>query len=234
MAIPVMLCAEPRDAHGSDCIGPVERYRYEALPENSGSEMEYSSLTIEKRSGRLTYTAESRTSGSSERIRIETGVLGRFYQAVRDYRSQAKEEKEQIRCDGEWAYLQKESNHHHIRKYKLSGKPFFGVDGSLLILMRFYPFTEKPVWPVFMIDFSGETVTLDLRNTGEENVEVPAGTYVCYRMEAVIRIPVLRPKIIFWVAKDSPHFLVKSIGKRGPFTPSYVTRLLADENGNKP
>jgi hypothetical protein len=103
------------------------------------------------------------------------------------------------------------------------------VDGSLLLLFRSFPFDRSVTWFLFMVDFSGASITVELRQAGVESVIVPAGTFECYRMDVVVGIPLLRPRIIYWVTKKAPHFLVKSIGKRGPFTDSYETFLLSVE-----
>ncbi|HET6461422.1 MAG TPA: hypothetical protein VFG29_11640 [Syntrophales bacterium] len=56
-----------------------------------------------------------------------------------------------------------------------------------------------------------------------------AGTFDCYKMEVTVEIPIFRPHIIYWVTKKEPHFLVKSVGRRGPFTRYYATFLLSIE-----
>ena len=78
-----------------------------------------------------------------------------------------------------------------------------------------------------MVDFSGETVTVTVRQAGKDVVVVPAGEFQCFRIEVIVHIPILRPKLTYWVTTDEPHFMVKSIGKRGPFTRTYVTVLKA-------
>ena len=77
-----------------------------------------------------------------------------------------------------------------------------------------------------MIDFSGTSVSVTVRQAGIENIAVPPGAFECYRIEVIVNIPLIRPKIIYWVTKDEPHFMVKHKGKRGPFTTSYATYLV--------
>jgi hypothetical protein len=60
-------------------------------------------------------------------------------------------------------------------------------------------------------------------------IAVPVGTFACYRMEVIVGISLLRPRVIYWVTKDAPHFLVKNVGKRGPFTDTYITTLISRE-----
>jgi len=46
-----------------------------------------------------------------------------------------------------------------------------------------------------------------------------------------------RPKIVFWLSRAEPHFLVKHVGKRGPFTDTFETVLTAvgtPDGGGRP
>jgi len=76
-----------------------------------------------------------------------------------------------------------------------------------------------------MIDFSGKAVAATARQTGIEPITVPAGEFSCYRMEVLIDTFILSPTIVCWVTTEKPHFVVKSEGKRGIFTPKYITAL---------
>jgi len=101
----------------------------------------------------------------------------------------------------------------------------FAVDASLLYLMRQFPFDTGEEWRVFMADFSGQSVTVSVSNQGTELVTVPAGIFMCYRMEVRVSVAFLKATITYWLTKSSPHFLVKHIGKKGPFTKTYTTVL---------
>jgi len=65
------------------------------------------------------------------------------------------------------------------------------VEGSLLVLLRFFPYDSATRWDLFMIDFSGESVTASARQAGIERITVPAGEFPCYRMEVVIHTFIL-------------------------------------------
>jgi hypothetical protein len=58
---------------------------------------------------------------------------------------------------------------------------------------------------------------------------VPAGEFECYRIEMVVDLPIFHPKVINWISTQKPNFLVKYQGKKGPFTPSYITSLVSWE-----
>ena len=101
------------------------------------------------------------------------------------------------------------------------------ADVSLLHLMRSFPFGTDAVWSVFMADFSGSFVSVSITNAGTESVSVPAGVFLCHRMDVAVKILFFRPRITFWLSAEPPHFLVKHRGKRGPFTRTYATELVA-------
>jgi hypothetical protein len=103
------------------------------------------------------------------------------------------------------------------------------VDGSLLALLRFFPFDEGKNWNLFMVDFSGYSVTVTILQEGREKIAVPAGEFECYRLATVVNIPVLKPRITYWLSTRKPNFMVKHQGKRGPFTSSYTTSLISFE-----
>ena len=107
------------------------------------------------------------------------------------------------------------------------------VDGSLLALLRFFSFNAGRARNFFMLDFSGYSITVTVHQEAIEKISVPAGEFECYRLVAVVNIPVLKPKITYWLGTQKPHFLVKHEGKRGPFTPSYSTVLVSSEWKNQ-
>lgn len=118
------------------------------------------------------------------------------------------------------------------KKRKLPKSQKLAVDISLLYQMRSFPFGKYEEWQVFMADFSGHFITVSVRDRGVERITVPAGTFECYRMEVDVGWFFLKTKIIYWLTANSPHFLVKHEGKRGPFTKSYTTMLNSMERRN--
>ena len=113
------------------------------------------------------------------------------------------------------------------KQYELPQNKQFAVDGSLLVLLRSFPFNEGKEGNVFMVDFSGYAITVTIRQAGIEKVVVPAGELECYRIEVVVNLPIFHPKVTYWISVRKPNFLVKHEGKKGPFTPSYITSLLS-------
>jgi hypothetical protein len=115
------------------------------------------------------------------------------------------------------------------KEHRLPLDKELAVDGSLLVLLRFFPFDEGRKWNLFMVDFSGYSITVTILQEGREKIAVPAGEFECYRLATVVNIPVLKPRITYWLSTQKPNFLVKHQGKRGPFTSSYTTSLISFE-----
>jgi hypothetical protein len=211
--------------------GPAERYRYEATPEGRHGSEARERIEIEcTRSGTgVRYASKVESSGGTEVTTLSLDGEGRFVSGERTTLapSGSKPTTDRIWRRGDVAYAEIGSD--EATPYRLPPDHSLAVDGSLLLLLRSFPFGEGQEWKVFMLDFSGASITVSLRQAGTETVTVPAGTFECYRMEVEVPIPLLRPKITYWISKQEPHYLVRQQGKRGPFTRSYVTVLTAVE-----
>jgi hypothetical protein len=103
----------------------------------------------------------------------------------------------------------------------------FGVDMSLLALIRSFPFNTEKEWKVFVADFSRIYVTLTIRHAGTETIAVPAGRIRCHRIRLTVDMPIFSPKVDYWVSAAPPHYLVRHTGRRGPFSPVYTMSLSA-------
>ena len=116
-----------------------------------------------------------------------------------------------------------------VKEFELPSDQELAVDASLLLLLRRFPFEESAdvEQKVFMIDFSQRKVSVVVRRKAIESVSVPAGVFECYRMEVEVRMPIIKPKITFWITTDPPHFMVRHEGRRGPFTRVYETVLMS-------
>jgi hypothetical protein len=101
------------------------------------------------------------------------------------------------------------------------------VDSSLLLLLRSFPFGTPAVWRLLMVDFSQVTIAATVSHVATERIRVPAGEFECHRMEVVVALGPLKPRVTFWISSAEPHFLVRHEGKKGPFTPYYETSLLS-------
>ncbi len=208
-----------------------EGYLYEALPVNGdGAQKERGEIAISYTAGNIFYKARIFSSKSSEEIKIETDVEGGFISGIRQVFSSDKglSMEERVWSEKDKVLVQRLGDG-KLNTFNIPADRRFAVDGSLLLLLRFFPFEKDETWKVFMVDFTGYTITVEVRNAGLEIITVPAGIFECYRMEVVVGIPLLHPKIEYWLAKDAPHYLVKNVGKRGPFTDTYVTTLISKQ-----
>jgi hypothetical protein len=230
LLVPLLPCLVLPATMGGDApaTSPAELLRYEALPAGAPSESraEVVDVRIVQDHGNFTYAATITSVESVERVKIETDAEGRFLSGARDL-SEAKGRQtssQKLWREGQTVYVERGEGARST-EVAIPRSRTVAVDGSLLVLLRFFPFDTGTEWTLFMVDFSGASVTVSLRQTGTERVSVPAGLFLCYRIELVVQIPILRPTFTYWVAAEKPHFLVKSVGKRGPFTPMYLTVL---------
>jgi hypothetical protein len=211
----------------------VEKYRYEAIP--AGGEASHRESVevkwIDESSG-FEYISRTISPEKIEDITIHTEGQGRFISALRTTSSPQNEkiEQEKVWTADDKVYIEKGTGEEKKRKdFELPKDKLLAVDGSLLVLLRFFPFNQGKEWKVFMVDFSGYTVTVTIRQEDIEKVVVPAGEFECYRIEIVADLPIFHPKVINWVSTRKPNFLVKYQGKQGPFTPSYIISLVSGE-----
>ena len=229
MIVPLaLLClaAGPPD----QALLPGERYRYEAVPLGAG-DANRESIEMEIREDRqgLRYRSRTRTPRGREEIEIEADPAGIVQSARQTITGEHRSEGVTLRRKAGGIRLIGDRGENAERTFAVPLGKTLAVDGSLLLLIRRFPFGQRAVSPLFMVDFSGASVTVELSEAGLETVTVPAGTFACYRMEVTVDIPILHPRLLYWVTKRPPHFLVRSVGKRGPFTPSYETTLVSAE-----
>jgi len=208
-----------------------ERYRYEAVPIGGGAEKKESTeITLIDEGPGVAYISKTVSPEDIEKITIHMDRDGRFISGLRTTSSPQNErlQQERVWIAGHKAYVEKGAGEEKKRKeHALPQDLPFAVDGSLLVLLRSFPFNESKKWTVFMVDFSGYAIQVTVRQAAVERVVVPAGEFECYRMEVVVDIPIFHPKVTYWLSVPKPHYLVKHQGRKGPFTPSYVTSLVS-------
>jgi hypothetical protein len=206
----------------------VETYHYEAVAAGKESDKEEIGLTFFFEEDSAAYASTIVSAKSDERITIKMTKEGNLISGARSLlRSPGGATEEKIWRDGKAAYVEQTSgtDKKTIRLDIPEGRTL-AVEGSLLVLLRFFPYDSATRWDLFMIDFSGKFVTATARQAGIERITVPAGEFSCYRMEVLIHTFILSPTIICWVTTEKPHFVVKNEGKRGLFSPKYITTLI--------
>jgi len=211
----------------------VEKYRYEAIPVGGeSSDRELVEIKWVEENPGFEYISKTTSPEEVEEITIHTDREGKFISGLRITSSR---QNEKVRQEKVWvadrkAYIEKGKGEKGVRKeHDLPQDMPLAVDGSLLVLLRSFPFNQHKEWNVFMVDFSGYAIAVNIRQEGIEKVVVPAGEFECYRMETVVDLPIFHPKVINWISTRKPNFMVKFQGRKGPFTSSYITSLVSLE-----
>jgi len=210
-----------------------EKYRYEALPIGGDAvKRESTEITLIDEARGVEYISKTISPEDIEEITIHMDRGGRFISGLRTTSSRQNErlQQERVWIADHKAYVEKGTGEEKKRKeHALPQDMPLAVDGSLLVLLRSFPFNQGKEWTVFMVDFSGYAIQVTVRQAAMEKVVVPAGEFECYRVEVVVDIPIFHPKVTYWLSARKPNFLVKHQGRKGPFTPPYVTSLVSME-----
>jgi len=211
-----------------------ERYRYEAVPIGSreASRRKSIEMSIDHTDSQMIFTMKSISGKEVESIRIELDADGNFVSGARNVThpsGKSKFEGSMWRKQQNVYVKRRSGRGQKTREFDLPKNKPLAVDGSLLLLLRSFPFDQNREWKLFMVDFSQHSVSGTVRQAGVETIRVKAGEFECYRMEVIIHAFVFRPKITYWITKMEPHFLVKHQGKIGPFTRTYTTQLVSIE-----
>ncbi len=211
----------------------MKRYYYEAIPtDHPTSQKDSIKMEFIQAEGGLEYHSEVISSDSLEEISVQMDKEARFISGIRSFRQSLDKhvQEERIWRDPQKVVVERRTEEGIKRKeHQLPPDKELAVDGSLLGLLRFFPFDTGKKWNLFMVDFSGYSVTVTVLQEGRERITVPAGEFECYRLVMEVNVPLLKPKITYWLWTQEPNFLVKHQGKRGPFTPSYTTSLVSFE-----
>jgi hypothetical protein len=209
----------------------TEKYTYEAAPKGKErTKTEIIEMEFIHSSEQTTCNQRILRPDGQEVIKIEMLPDGSFFSGTKYFMNELGKTIRTVRIVRENGMVSVERHSEEKKEkknIKLPSDKVLAIDASLLVLMRNFPFDQGSQWDVFMVDFSRQSVSVSVRQAGVEKVLVPSGEFECYRMEVTVKVFIFRPKIIFWITKTSPHFLVKHTGKRGPFTPEYITSLVS-------
>lgn len=229
LLVPTRGLALP-DTVESGPAGPshVETYHYSAVAASRETGKEDIELALSFEEGSAEYISTIVSAKSDERITIKMTKEGNLVSATRSLRrGPGGPVEEKIWRDGNTAYVEQTSGtDKKTARLDIPAGKTLALEGSLLVLLRFFPYDSATRWELFMIDFSGDSVAATARQAGIERITVPAGEFSCYRMEVLVHTFILKPTIVCWVTREKPHFVVKNEGKRGIFTPKYITTLI--------
>jgi len=206
----------------------LERYAYVEHPAGrpAGGDAARVSLVVEHQPEGTQLSLVTLSARSEEAIVVSL-LAQEFATATRERRNGGVlVARESVRRAGDHVEIESHEGERVERKSVRLGDAPLAVDASLLLLFRDFVDAAPESSRVFMVDFSGRSITVDLRKRGTESVNVPAGTFRCHKLEVVVRFLVFEAVITYWVSVEAPHFLVKHVGKRGPFTRTTVTELV--------
>lgn len=210
----------------------IENYHYDILPAGSkdASQKKSMEMKIIHSDNHLLFTMNTVSKKETEEIKVEMNPDGYFISGTRDVVDSSGKSKFQASMwrEQKTVYVKRLSGGSwKTKKYRLPKDKPLAVDGSLLYLIRSFPFDQNQEWSLFMIDFSQRSVSISVRQAGLQNIRVKAGDFECYRIEVTVHVFIFRPKIIYWISKEKPHFLVKHYGKIGPLSRTYETSLVS-------
>jgi hypothetical protein len=206
----------------------IERYHYEAVPIGREDETEQIRLALSFDVEGIGFVSTSVSEKTEEKIRVRMTREGYLLWGARSFSTNSGDLTE--------ARIWRDENRVYIDQTGGDGKKTtirdipeastLAVEASLFVLMRFFPYNSATRWDLFMVDFRGKSAMATARQTGAEDIVVPAGMFPCYRIEVFFHVAVLNPKAVCWVTMEQPHVVVKSIGKRGIMTPTFITSLV--------
>ena len=228
----VCLLSDQPVTNAANNFQKIEKYRYEAVPvgNQEASRKKSIEMDISRADSQTTFTMKSVSAKEVEYIRLELEADHDFVSGVKNITSPSGKLKSEgsIWRNQQTVYVKRVSGKKQkIREYNLPEDKPLVVNGSLLLLLRSFPFEQNREWKLFMVDFSHNSVSGVVRQTGVETIRVKAGEFECYRMELIVHAFIFRPKITYWISKMEPHFLVKHRGKIGPLTRTYITKLVS-------
>lgn len=210
-------------------IALIEQYHYESTPvKKKNAAIETIDVRIIRNKNLLTYTSTRNTAEGIRTTELFLEPDGTFLTGFRKNTAPGGLTKNQstIKKSHEAIMVHRMiKDTAKVKKHAIPKDKQIAVDASLLVLMRSFPFSTDTVWHIFMVDFSGHTISVTVKNAGTEDISVPAGTFACYRMDVTVNLWFFRPKITYWLSIEKPHFLVKHHGRQGPFTSRYTTVL---------
>lgn len=208
-------------------IGYVEEYQYEAVPMGNEGGKEQIGAVLSFGDNRIVLSSKMVSQKGEERILLKMTREGALISGTKNRTDNSGRRTEaRLWRDEHRVYIEQTSaERKKTTAIEIPLGSILATEGSLVVLLRSFPFESTAQWHLFMIDFSGRSSAATASQADIERIGVPAGEFTSYRVEILFGVPVLHFKVVCWVAREKPHVLVKSVGKRGLMTPTYVTSL---------
>lgn len=224
---PGLLAAEPSPSNRWD---RVERFEYATVEEGKPERIVEQVAVVFRFATNEHQTAYSSTSDT----RTETVLI-----RLRPDGSVVSGERQQSTPDGAnvaaariWleegrivSEVTRDGKSPRLRSSARDGQPV-AVEPSLMNVLRAFPFDSGEERRIQMATFAQFVVPMAIRQLPDETVTVPAGSFDCRKLEAVVSILGLKIRTTYWLTKAPPHAMVRYRGRRGLFlAPVYVTEL---------
>jgi hypothetical protein len=212
---------------GQEEPGHVETYRYQAVPTGRERDTEQITTVLSFKDDTIGFTSTSVSEKEKEKVALEMTGKGDLTSGTRSLTSSSgRVTKGRIWREGNKVYTRRGKK---TTSASIPKEAILAIKGSLLVLLRSFPYGRSDQWNLLMIEFSGKSISATVRQTGTERISVPAGEFLCYRVEVRFHVLILNPVVLCWVDTEKPHNVIKSVGKRDLFGPTYVTSLLGKE-----
>ena len=173
---PAQGLASPHAIEGGPA-GPsrVETYHYQAVPVGKESDKEELDLILSFEEDSSEYASTIISPKSDERISIKMSKEGQLISGTRSLlKSPEGPVEEKIWRDGDAAYVEQTSGTgNKTKQLNIPEGKTLAIEGSLLVLLRFFPYDSSTRWDLFMIDFSGESVTATARQVASSASRCP-------------------------------------------------------------
>lgn len=232
--LPILACLSAAALASSESgqlalkdVNPQEVYSYNSVP-SGGGDAESIDIRVSNENGKKIYHSLTRTKGGKlDEVKVETDNAGQFTSGVSRITDPAGNELRNYKAwrSGNRICLE-DSSDRDIKEIKVPEGMDTALDGSLLFLIRSFIESKKTSEEILLVTFSGKSVKLLVNDKGPESITVPAGQFVCRRIEVAVPVFVFHCKITLWISQEAPYCLVKQQGRRGAFTASYTTSLV--------
>ena len=211
----------------------VEAYRYQAVPRGHEKDTEQIRVDLSFDQERIGLASTALSDRGSEHIVLQLTGEGDLVSGERSFYSKSGElTEEKVWRDGYRVFIERTSG---TRKKTMAMNVPEGlvpaVESSMLVRLRRFPYRSTDSWKLLMFNFRGKSAPAVARQNGVERITVPAGQFDCYRVEVIFHVFFFHPQVVCWLAEKNPHVLVRSLGKRSLFGPTYDTRLVGTDHG---
>ena len=211
--LPILACLSAAALASSESgqlalkdVNPQEVYSYNSVP-SGGGDAESIDIRVSNENGKKIYHSLTRTKGGKlDEVKVETDNAGQFTSGVSRITDPAGNRAEKLQGvalgqqDLPGRFLQ--TGISRRSRYPREWTPHW-MDLSL-----FDPFlieSKKTSEEILLVTFSGKSVKLLVNDKGPESITVPAGQFVCRRIEVAVPVFYFIARITLWISQEAPY-----------------------------